>query len=169
MWKSLSGTKLVSRFVGISKEIELGKVKQFPKVKNALIAKGDIKPVLNNTALKHFSTSFKSSFNGKTGLHTYTNNCRNVNIKFGKRELFDPQIRCLHTSPKRNALPPVVVVVLGRLAKMGAVLFGRIVRRWWQKLPAEEKALFAGKVRRNRYIVAGLYKFLAFVEILSFK
>ncbi len=158
MWKSLSGIKIVSNFVGLSKTTELGKVKQFSKVKNALIARSEIKPILENPTVRHFTTSFKAGFNGNAGWHAYTNNCRTV--KLCRRDLFNPQIRCFHTSPKRNALPPFVVVVLGRLAKMGAMLFGRILRRWWQKLPAEEKALYAGKVRRNRYILSGLFKFV---------
>ncbi|CAL8098931.1 unnamed protein product [Orchesella dallaii] len=75
--------------------------------------------------------------------------------------LCQPQ-RCFRTSSRRDAIPPFVVMVLGRLAKVVAMLFGRTVRRWWQKLPPEEKAVYAKKVRRNRYLISGFLGATAF-------
>ncbi|ODM98402.1 Metalloendopeptidase OMA1, mitochondrial [Orchesella cincta] len=75
--------------------------------------------------------------------------------------LCQPQ-RCFRTTPRRDALPPFVVMLLGRLAKLVAMLLGRTVRRWWQKLPPEGRAVYAKKVRRNRYIISGLLGATAF-------
>lgn len=66
------------------------------------------------------------------------------------------QQRCFRTTPNRKALPPVIVMILGRVANVVAVIFGRTVRRWWKKLPPEEKVVYASKIRRNRYIIGGL-------------
>lgn len=74
--------------------------------------------------------------------------CRGVLLGEGSR-------RWLKTSAKRDAIPPVLLVVLSRVAKFGAMFFGRSMRLWWKKLTPEQKQQFAGKIRRNRYILSG--------------
>jgi len=66
------------------------------------------------------------------------------------------QIRWFRTSLTNNALPPMLVLVASRLSKYAAVLFGRGVRKWWQKLPPEQKAVYIAKLRKNRNFFGGI-------------
>jgi hypothetical protein len=59
------------------------------------------------------------------------------------------------TSPKRDAVPPAVLVLLSRIAKVGAMLVGRGFRRWWAKLTPEDRAKYALRAGRNRYVISG--------------
>ncbi|EEB13943.1 metalloendopeptidase OMA1, putative [Pediculus humanus corporis] len=56
-----------------------------------------------------------------------------------KIPLFNPNKIYFHTSNPRNAIPPILVLALRSIVKLGPVISGRIIRRWWQKLPQEEK------------------------------
>lgn len=135
---------------------------RFPKrlhaVKSLLLSKGP--SAVSRTNLSTFSNNGLKCRSGNPGYGFGGRIFRNfgtprlkINNKTGP---FLHQYKCFHTSPRLNAPPAILVLILGRIAKLGAMLFGRTVRRWWQKLPPEEKAAYTGKVRRNRYILSGL-------------
>ncbi|CAL8145961.1 unnamed protein product [Orchesella dallaii] len=66
-----------------------------------------------------------------------------------------PQWNChFQTSSKRNALPAIVAHVIARFSKFGAMLLGRTVRRYWQKLPPNEKVIWKNDMKKNRNVIS---------------
>ncbi|ODM93396.1 Metalloendopeptidase OMA1, mitochondrial [Orchesella cincta] len=54
------------------------------------------------------------------------------------------------TSSRKEALPAAAV------SKFGAVLLGRTVRKYWRNLPEEKKIVWKKKLKRSKYIIAGI-------------
>jgi len=77
--------------------------------------------------------------------------CRNS----GSIGLSTSPCRMLRTTPQLNAVPPVVLLVLSKAGKYVAVFIGRHFRNWWHKLPAEAKAEYVGRAKRNRRVFYG--------------
>lgn len=62
--------------------------------------------------------------------------------------------RWFKTSASREAIPPIILVVLSRVGKLGAMFLGRTFRIWWRKLPPEERSKYTQKVGKNRYLLS---------------
>lgn len=65
--------------------------------------------------------------------------------------------RTFSTTPKNNAIPPLVWLIAKPLTKLGAIIAGRGFRNWWASLPKVKRALFKEHLIRNkfRYIICG--------------
>ncbi|XP_004588769.2 metalloendopeptidase OMA1, mitochondrial isoform X1 [Ochotona princeps] len=60
--------------------------------------------------------------------------------------------RGLHTSARFQAAPvPLLLVVLKPVQKLLAIIVGRGIRKWWQALPPNKKALFKESVKKNKW------------------
>lgn len=65
--------------------------------------------------------------------------------------------RNIQSSAPRQALPPILVLALRPLIKLTAMLFGRTIRKWWQRLPPDRRQQLFEKLRRRQsHITAGL-------------
>lgn len=65
--------------------------------------------------------------------------------------------RRFHTTTPNYALPPVVWIILRPILKVGAILFGRRIRKWWQGMSTKERQKILSALRQgNRTIVGGL-------------
>ncbi|XP_049845709.1 metalloendopeptidase OMA1, mitochondrial-like [Schistocerca gregaria] len=64
--------------------------------------------------------------------------------------------RYLHTSSPKCALPPALLLFLRPLSKFAAILFGRSLRMWWKKLPADKRLFMLEAFRSHRYLLLGL-------------
>lgn len=58
-------------------------------------------------------------------------------------------VRQIHVTHPNNALPPLLVLMLRPLAKFSAMLFGRFIRKRWQKLTPEEKQKILNKLKAS--------------------
>ncbi|XP_035699454.1 metalloendopeptidase OMA1, mitochondrial-like [Branchiostoma floridae] len=57
--------------------------------------------------------------------------------------------RCFHTSARCSA-PPLFWLLFKPIAKISAVISGRVFRKWWKVLPKEKRGdIFAGHLRRH--------------------
>lgn len=62
-----------------------------------------------------------------------------------------------HTTAPKRAVPPVIWIILRPILKVGAMVFGRRIRKWWQGLSAKERQKVLSSLRQgNRTIVGGL-------------
>ncbi|KAI8510044.1 metalloendopeptidase [Branchiostoma belcheri] len=58
-------------------------------------------------------------------------------------------VRCFHTS-RRCSAPPLLWLLFKPIAKISAVISGRVFRQWWKVLPKEKRGdIFAGHLRRH--------------------
>ncbi len=62
-----------------------------------------------------------------------------------------PNIRPLSTSPKPQAIPPLVWLVVKPLTKLSSIIFGRSFRKWWTALPVQKKQIFSSHLTRNKH------------------
>jgi len=76
-----------------------------------------------------------------------------------------PSYRSFQTTPPRNVIPPVVLIILTKTSKVVAAFLGRQARRWWQALPEEKRADYMGHANKHRKYLYGL---LASVGIGSY-
>ncbi|KAK0063025.1 metalloendopeptidase OMA1 mitochondrial [Biomphalaria pfeifferi] len=61
-----------------------------------------------------------------------------------------------HTSSRqRMPLPPVLVLLIKPLAKIGAAVTGRSVRLWFRRLSPEQKSRITSNIKHRWYIFAG--------------
>ncbi len=83
----------------------------------------------------------------------------NLTRNFIKPLLYNPNRLRLaaefSTTPKKNAIPPLVWLIAKPLTKLGAIIAGRGFRNWWASLPNIKRALFKAHLKRNkfRYII----------------
>ncbi|KAK6617042.1 hypothetical protein RUM44_005399 [Polyplax serrata] len=61
-------------------------------------------------------------------------------ILINRNKVLKDQICGIHISPPRKALPPLLLLAVRSIAKIGAIISGRFIRQWWQKLSPEERA-----------------------------
>ncbi len=57
-----------------------------------------------------------------------------------------------HTSAKQNALPalgPLLIKLASPLSRLGAILVGRQVRKWWRKLPEKNKERYLSNLKKR--------------------
>lgn len=66
--------------------------------------------------------------------------------------------RSLHTSNPNKALPPIVWVVLRPLLRVGAIITGRSLRKWWRNLPKNKRDYILKLIKKNQQniLIAGL-------------
>ena len=69
-----------------------------------------------------------------------------------KRKLF-------HVTESRQALPPLVIVILRPLSRIAAVLFGRRLRKWWSSLPPEKKQDLILRLKKRKMTLLGVLSF----------
>lgn len=71
------------------------------------------------------------------------------------------EVRSFHTSAPRQAAPvPLLMLILKPVQKLLAIIVGRGIRKWWQALPPDKKALFKDSVKRNKWrLLLGLSAF----------
>lgn len=60
----------------------------------------------------------------------------------------------IHVSAPNNALPPLLVLVIRSVAKIGAIISGRIIRKYWQNLSPKEKEILLEKIRSKKTKIA---------------
>lgn len=70
------------------------------------------------------------------------------------------QVYGFHTSQQR-CVPPIIWIFIKPIAKLVALLSGRTARKWWQRLPAEERQNVWSKIKQRWYLFAGLVAALA--------
>lgn len=66
------------------------------------------------------------------------------------------QIRKLHVSQPNLAIPPILLLFVRPVMKISAMLFGRTIRKWWQRLSPDERKRMLEKLRgKQKQISAG--------------
>lgn len=96
------------------------------------------------TYIKHFNSSVcvykphvKVSIQTRYGLSIQLQSCKRF-----------------HTTTPKCAVPPIIWIILRPVLKVGAIVFGRRIRKWWQGLSAKERQNVLSTVRQgNRTIV----------------
>lgn len=63
--------------------------------------------------------------------------------------------RRFHTTTPNLAVPPVVWIILRPLLKVGAVVFGRRIRKWWQGMSAKERQKILSTLRQGNRTIVG--------------
>lgn len=67
---------------------------------------------------------------------------------FIKKSKFE-NVREFSISRSHQVLPQFVWVMAKPIAKLGAIIFGRSIRKWWQKLPQVKRTVFVNHLKRN--------------------
>ncbi|XP_046353546.2 metalloendopeptidase OMA1, mitochondrial-like [Haliotis rufescens] len=70
-----------------------------------------------------------------------------LNFGMGSQVVFS-HVRQFQTSPRRP-IPPIFLIMVKPIVKIGAALTGRGVRKWWQRLPSEEKRSIWTRVKQS--------------------
>jgi len=78
-------------------------------------------------------------------------------------------VSSIHTSSKRSALPPAILLLVSKAAQFGSVLIGHSARNWWQTLTPEQKAALAARARRNRFLLLGDHNYSQLLLKLNVK
>ena len=55
------------------------------------------------------------------------------------------------TTPRKEAIPPLIWLVVKPIAKLTSFVFGRSFRQWWRGLPATKKLIFSSHLNRNKH------------------
>ncbi|KAK7793882.1 hypothetical protein R5R35_003566 [Gryllus longicercus] len=61
-----------------------------------------------------------------------------------------------HTSNPKNALPPVLVILLRPLTKFLAIAFGRSIRMWWKRLPVVQRETYVRTLKQRKLLYLAL-------------
>lgn len=69
------------------------------------------------------------------------------------------QRKLFHVTASRQALPPLVIVILRPLSRIAAVLFGRRLRKWWSSLPPEKKQDLILRLKKRKMTLLGVLSF----------
>jgi hypothetical protein len=102
-----------------------------------------------------------TKLNSATRFHrcvTKTGSLSITNAALQNRRLgmsFELQRKLFHVSASRQALPPVVLIILRPLSKIMAILFGRTFRKWWRALPPDKKQDLILRLKRNKMALLG--------------
>lgn len=72
------------------------------------------------------------------------------NADAGFRAESELQRKLFHVTAARQALPPVIIIILRPLSKVAAILFGRAFRKWWRALPPDRKRDLILRLKKNR-------------------
>lgn len=69
------------------------------------------------------------------------------------------KVQHFHTTPKRSAIPvvgPILIKLASPLSRLGAVLLGRQLRKWWRNLPDSDRAKLYNNARKrsDRLLIA---------------
>lgn len=78
---------------------------------------------------------------------------KNQNLKDCSSKLL--LCRPFHTTSSQKAIPPLVWVVLRPFANVAAVLFGRLFRRFWQRLSPEKRDKIILSLRKRKRPLLG--------------
>ncbi|XP_046544790.1 metalloendopeptidase OMA1, mitochondrial-like [Haliotis rubra] len=85
----------------------------------------------------------------RSGITVLPRGARHLRLKVGVRsQVVLSDIRQFHTSPRRP-IPPIFLIMVKPIVKIGAALTGRGVRKWWQRLPSEEKRSIWTRVKQS--------------------
>lgn len=69
-----------------------------------------------------------------------------------------------HTTTPNRALPPIVWLILLPILQVGAIVFGRRLRKWWQGMSTKEKQKILLTLRqRNRTIVGNCMVLFSYI------
>jgi metalloendopeptidase OMA1, mitochondrial len=60
------------------------------------------------------------------------------------------------TEPKKVLIPQLAWIIVKPISKLGALIFGRTFRKWWQKLPKNKQDVFKNHLKRNAKIYFSL-------------
>jgi hypothetical protein len=96
---------------------------------------------------------------------TSVNNANVALQSGGFRVEFQLQRKQFHVSASRQALPPLVIVILRPLLRIAAILFGRRLRKWWRTLPPERKQDLILRLKKRKVTLLGVLSF--FHTVLS--
>jgi hypothetical protein len=77
------------------------------------------------------------------------------NADGGFRAVCELQRKLFHVTAARQALPPVIIIILRPLMKVAAVLFGRTFRKWWRALPPDRKRDLILRLKKNKIALLG--------------
>jgi hypothetical protein len=84
-------------------------------------------------------------------------NNRNAALQNGGfRVASELQRKFFHVTSSRQALPPLVIIILRPLSRIAAVLFGRRLRKWWRALPPERKQDVILKLKKRKMTLLGV-------------
>lgn len=64
------------------------------------------------------------------------------------------QIRPIHFTTSNRVLHPILVLLIRPITKISAALFGRYIRKWWQKLTPEQREAVWKKIRSKQTHIA---------------
>jgi len=74
-----------------------------------------------------------------------------VSAMFARTRPLRPQfVRSLQTTPSRQAIPPALYLFAKPLARLTAAFFGKTVRVWWKRLPANKKIEVKNRLLEHR-------------------
>jgi hypothetical protein len=77
----------------------------------------------------------------------------------GFRFAFQLQRKPFHVSASRQALPPLILLILRPVTRIAAILFGRRLRKWWTALPPEKKQDFILRLKKRKVTLLGVFSF----------
>lgn len=76
---------------------------------------------------------------------------------------FRQNYRMFHTTTPKRAVPPIVWIILRPILKVGAIVFGRRIRKWWQGMSAKERQKILSTLRQGNRTIVGNFKLMWFV------
>ena len=75
----------------------------------------------------------------------------NFSSMFARTRTIRPEfVRSLQTTPRRQAIPPALYLFAKPLARLTAAFFGKSVRVWWKRLPANRKLEVKNKLLEHK-------------------
>lgn len=102
---------------------------------------------------QHYTRQYFSILKNGDGLWPQVRHQRQMLVNLSVN---NPCSRYFHISSPKCGLPPVLLLFLRPMSKFVAILFGRSLRMWWKKLPANKKLFMLEAFRRHRYFFLGL-------------
>lgn len=73
------------------------------------------------------------------------------------------------TTPRNNAIPPLIWVIVKPLSKLSSIIVGRGFRKWWSSLPAAKRTLALSHFKRNKHRYASLIVFVTFSSVIFYQ
>lgn len=74
--------------------------------------------------------------------------------------------RLFHTSLPRKAIPPLLWVVLRPFVNVAAIVFGRLFKKIWKRLPQEKRDKIVQRLKIHKHKIAGIFGVLSFSLLL---
>lgn len=72
-------------------------------------------------------------------------------VQNSRLALSTPGVRHFSTSRPQQAMAPFILMIIKPITKLGAILAGRGIRKWWANLPKIKRDLVIQHFKRNRF------------------